>query len=203
MKHFSVAAEKSRLVVSKLLEAAKSTAEAADAQRRQQEALLAVKAQREREREHHQHQHQQLQQQMYMNGGHSHHNSMDHHSTDSPHSHSPIDQLAPTNLPHPGMGLPMSLSLGLGINGATALPINVSTGWQDPISAGGMGSTTPQGMPPGGAFWDDMMWDSFTPIPGSNQNHHGFQMEAFVDNNYTSEVSSHHGWSGYGHGQPM
>lgn len=208
MKHFSVAAEKSRLVVSKLLEAAKSTAEAADAQRRQQEALMAVKAQREREREQHQHQHQQLQQQMYMNGGHSHHNSMDHH-TDSPHSHSPIDQLAPTNLPHPGMGLPMSLNLGLGVGGVTALPINVSTGWQDPISAGGMGSTTPQGMPPGGAFWDDMMWDSFTPIPGSNQNHHGFQMEAFVDNNgsnwspHTSDVSSHHGWNGYGHGQPM
>lgn len=211
MKHSSVAAEKSRLVVSKLLEAAKSSAEAADAQRRQQEALMAVKAQREREREHHQQQHNQLQQQqqqqqqMYnMNGVHNHQTSMDHQDVKH-HSHSPIDQLAPTNLPHPGMGLPISMSLGLGINAPTALPISVSTGWQDPISAGGMGSTTPQGMPPGGAFWDDMMWDSFTPLPGSNQNHHGFQMEAFVENNssnwspHASDVPSHQGWTEYGH----
>ncbi|RDI83128.1 hypothetical protein Vi05172_g6879 [Venturia inaequalis] len=220
MKHSSLAAEKSRLVVSKLLEAAKSSAEAADAQRRQQEALMAVKAQRERDREHQlqqqhqQQQHQQQQQQIYnMNGSHPHQNGMDqhqHHHQDSVHS--PINQLAPSTLPHPGMCLPISLSLGLGINAPTALPNNVSTTWQDPISAGGMGSTTPQGVPPGGAFWDDMMWDSFTPLPGSTQNHHGFQMEAFanvVGDGVASSWSPHagdvsaanQGWNGFaGHG---
>lgn len=51
MKSYSIAAEKSKEVVSRLLEGAKSALESYDAQRRQQEALMAVVAQRERERE--------------------------------------------------------------------------------------------------------------------------------------------------------
>jgi len=219
MQSFSVAAKKSRDVVSRLLDAAKSTAEAADAQRRQQEALMAVVAQREREREHQQQQQQQQQQQhmqnihdgqrrLYMNGTSHGTNSMDHHSPVN--SQSPIDQLAPTNLPHPGMGLPLSL----GVGSIAPMPLSLSTTgqvYQEPISAGGMGSTTPQGLPPGGAFWDDMMWETFPPIPEAPTHHQAFAMEGFVDSNgstwspHTSDVSSHHGgWNGFpSHGLPM
>lgn len=53
------------------------------------------------------------------------------------------------------------------------------------------------------------MWDSFTPLPGSSQNHHGFQMEAFasvVDNGVPTSWSPHagdvsavnQGWNGFG-----
>jgi len=146
-----------------------------------------------------------------MNGTSHSGSGMENHSPTHPHS--PIDQLEPTNLPHPAMGLPIcSMPLGMGIGSVAAVPINVSTGgvWQDPISAGGMGSTTPQGMPPGGAFWDDMMWDAFTPMPDTSAHHQGFAMEGYVDSSganwspHTSDVSSHHGWSNFpGHGHPM
>jgi hypothetical protein len=56
MESYSIAAKRSGDVVSKLLDAAKSAADAAGAQRRQQEALMKVVAQRE-----HQHQRQQKQ----------------------------------------------------------------------------------------------------------------------------------------------
>jgi hypothetical protein len=204
MHNFSIAAKKSKDVVSRLLDAAKSAAEAADAHRRQQEALMAVVAQREREREQQQqHMHQQ-QQRVYMNGTTRTTNSMDHRSPT--HSHSPIDQLAPSNLPHPGMSLPVgSMPLGMGVGNIAPVPLTIpnGNGWQDPVSAGGMGSTTPQGMPPGGAFWDDMMWDTFPPIPEAPPHHHqAFAMEGYVDNNganwspHTSDVSSH-GWNGF------
>jgi hypothetical protein len=52
MELYSVTAKKSQDVVSKLLNAAKQAAEAVDAQRRQQEALLKVMAQREQHQQH-------------------------------------------------------------------------------------------------------------------------------------------------------
>jgi hypothetical protein len=203
MINFSVAAKKSRDVVSHLLDAAKSAAEAADAHRRQQAALMAVVAQREREREQQQQHIQQVQQQAYLNGTPHSNGSLDRHSPAQ--SHSPLDQLAPTNLPHPGMSLPVgSMPLGIGAGNIAPVPLNIHTGngWQDPVSAGGMGSTTPQGMPPGGAFWDDMMWESFPPMPEAPAHHQAFTMDGYVHNNsanwspHTNDVSSHT-WNGF------
>jgi hypothetical protein len=68
MESYSIAAKRSRDVVSKLLDAAKSAADAADAQRRQQEALRQVVAQREQQhqqQQQQQHQHQQRQQKQH------------------------------------------------------------------------------------------------------------------------------------------
>jgi hypothetical protein len=182
MQLYSVAAKKSKDVVSKLLDAAKSAAEAADAHRRQQEALMKVMAQRE-------HQHREQQNQRIT----SHPQQLDGLVTQnisgdnlhSPHG-SPLTA-RPGNLSPAGFGdLPMAMAQmsagGTGMQGQMGPPARVPSnteytmafGSSQPSNhthmggtvtrMGGGGGRMAMGVPhnavPTG-FWDDMMWDTF------------------------------------------
>jgi hypothetical protein len=184
MKLYSVAAKQSKDVVSKLLDAAKTAAEAADAHRRQQEALMKVMAQRGRQ------QREQRQQQQQHVTSHPHHlNGLmtqniktDH--LQSPHS-SPMSARSGDMSPVNFGGMPMTMGGGM-VAGTTGLQVQMGTVTQMPSgpefmgfssgetantgpgmasiassmpTAGGRVATSvPQNAVPSG-FWDDMMWD--------------------------------------------
>lgn len=205
MKDYSAAAERSRQVVSRLLDAAKLVADTTNARKRQEEAMKAVVAQRDRDVYHLQRSSKKSQHNFLGAGGPRSNSSLGTHSPS--HSQSSLDQLDATNIPHPAIGLPISIPLGLGMNNMGPASQNV---WHDPTSTGGIGPITPQSMPHGGAFWDEMMWENFTPVaehPPPNP----FSMDGYTDSPgsgnwspHTNDLGNHHqGWSGYHQNQQM
>jgi hypothetical protein len=158
MNMYSIAAKRSKDVLSRLLDAAKAAAETADAQRRQQEALMAVRAQREREREkqrkqqrkaEHQNQAQLMTSQIQTS--HQHNGvqivpKMEAHQSSA--INSPVDPMAP-NGPPAGFGM-------------ASMPMT--------IGVGSVASVSPSMSTPSGAFHASSDFMAYNHSPSSSQN---------------------------------
>jgi hypothetical protein len=202
MQPYSVAAARSKDVMSKLLDAAKSTAEAADAVRRQQQALMKVKAQREqqqRNREHQQKQQQQLHARQHHLGGLITRN-LNVEGPFSAHG-SPVDPLTGSISPASFSSVPMGMG-GMVSPGVTLQspmsnvtphssntefrPFGNGTSSNAAVSSAmnsHMPAIHPRGIPTG--FWDDMLWDTFPEMEREN-----FAMNNGFDNGWSNGANA-------------
>lgn len=190
--------------MTKLLDAAKVTAEAADAVRRQQQALMKVRAQREQQqREHHQKQQHQLAAQQHQLGGLITRN-LNVEGSYSAHG-SPVDPLTGSISPASfgsmpmGMGGMVSPSVTLRSPMGNLTPHSANTEFM-PFTNGNnnnrprsstmnshMSSLAPRAVPNG--FWDDMIWDTYPEMEAADAREH-FAMNNGFDGGWSNGVNT-------------